>query len=192
MDVIELSAMPAAAGLYARVLAPVSRPDVAAGLPERVVRLAGHRSTVAEVAAYDATCGFVLADELPSTWLHVLTFPLQLTLMSARDFPLGLAGMLHVSNTMTQHRPALITEELDLSVRAENLRPHRRGVLVDLVGEARVGDEPVWQGRSVYLNRQVKLTGTAAETAKLHRGVGGGGRPPGPPPTRYRHPSCLS
>ena len=184
MDVIELSAMPAAAGLYARVLAPVSRPDVAAGLPERVVRLAGHRSTVAEVAAYDATCGFVLADELPSTWLHVLTFPLQLTLMSARDFPLGLAGMLHVSNTMTQHRPALITEELDLSVRAENLRPHRRGVLVDLVGEARVGDEPVWQGRSVYLNRQVKLTGTAAETAKLHRGVGSGAPRPGPRPTR--------
>lgn len=55
-------------------------------------------------------CRFVLADELPATWLHVLTFPLQLTLMTASDFPLAPAGMVHVSNVMTQHRPALITE----------------------------------------------------------------------------------
>ena len=164
-QVVELPAMPSAAGLYARVLAPVSRPAVAAGLPDRVVRLAGHRCSVAEVAAYDAVCGFGLTDELPATWLHVLTFPLQLTLMSARDFPLALAGMLHVRNSMTQHRPALITDALELSVRAENVRPHRRGVLIDLVGEARVGDELVWQGRSVYLNRQVTLPGAPEATS---------------------------
>lgn len=156
---VELDAMPAAAGLYLKALAPARRPAVEAGVPDRVVRLAGHRCSVAEVAAYDAVCGFGLTDALPATWLHVLTFPLQLSLMTADDFPLAPAGMVHVSNTMTQHRPALVTEALDLSVRAENLRPHRRGVLVDLVGEVRVGDELAWQGRSVYLNRSVTLGG---------------------------------
>lgn len=155
-DVV-LDAMPGAAGLYAKALAPARRPDVAAGLADTTVRLAGHQCTVAEVAAYNSVCGFVLADELPATWLQVLTFPLQLTLMTASDFPLAPAGMVHVSNVMTQHRPALITEAFDLVVRAENLRAHRRGVLVDLVGEVRVRDELVWQGRSVYLNRQAKL-----------------------------------
>ena len=156
MDVV-LDAMPAVAGLYARALAAARRPDVSQGLPQTTVRLAGHRCSVAEVAAYDSVCGFVLADELPATWLHVLTFPLQLTLMTAAHFPLAPLGMVHVSNVMTQHRPALITESFDLAVHAENLRPHRRGVLVDLVGEVRVGDELVWHGRSVYLNRQVTL-----------------------------------
>ena len=88
-----------------------------AGLAATTVRLAGHRCTVAEVAAYNSVCGFVLADELPATWLHVLTFPLQLTLMTAADFPLAPLGMVHVSNVMTQHRPALITEAFDLVVR---------------------------------------------------------------------------
>ena len=158
-EVIELDAMPAAAGLYLRALAPTRRPSAAAGLPDRAVRLTGHRGTVADVAAYDAVCGFGLTDRLPPTWLHVLTFPLQLTLMTDSDFPLAPAGMVHVSNTMTQHRPALITEALTLTARAENLRPHRRGVLVDLVGEALVGEELVWQGRSVYLNRSATLAG---------------------------------
>ena len=91
-DVV-LDAMPGAAGLYAKALASARRPDVAAGLAATTVRLAGHRCTVAEVAAYNSVCGFVLADELPATWLHVLTFPLQLTLMTAPGFPLALAGL---------------------------------------------------------------------------------------------------
>ena len=49
-DVV-LDAMPGAAGLYAKALAPARRPDVAAGLADTTVRLAGHRCTVAEVAA---------------------------------------------------------------------------------------------------------------------------------------------
>ncbi len=162
VEVLELTAMPTALRLYAKALAPGRRPHVKAGLPEREIRLIGHRSTVGEVSAYDQVCGFVLTDRLPATWLHVLTFPLQLTLMTAPGFPLGLAGLVHVSNSMVQHRPALVGEALDLSVRAENLRPHRRGVLVDLVGEARVAGEPVWQGRSVYLNRQQTLAGAPA------------------------------
>jgi len=156
-EVVELDTMPTAVGLYARALTPRSRPDVALGLPDRVVRLVGHRSAVADVAAYNAVCGFVLTDRVPATWLHVLTFGLQLQLMTAADFPLGLAGMVHVGNHISQYRPALVTDVLALSVRAENLRPHRRGVLFDIAGEATAGNELVWQGRSTYLNRSATL-----------------------------------
>ena len=115
MDVV-LDAMPAAAGLYARALAPARRPDVSQGLPQTTVRLAGHRCTVAEVAAYDSVCGFVLADELPATWLHVLTFPLQLTLMTAADFPLAPLGMV----------PELELRELDyISFQTDPLASNR-------------------------------------------------------------------
>ncbi len=168
-DVIRLDAMPAASGLYLRALTPGRRPAVTDGLPDRLVTLPAHRSSVAEVAAYDTVCGFGLTDRLPATWLHVLTFPLQLTLMTAADFPLAAAGMVHLSNTITQHRPASLTQPLDLSVRAEHLRPHRRGVLVDLVGEARVDDELVWEGRSVYLNRSASLPGEVAPEPERDR-----------------------
>lgn len=155
-----LDGMPVAATMYARALSPRPRPPVSDGLPDRLVNLVHHRCEVAEVAAYDRVCGFTLTDRLPATWLHVLTFPLQLTLMTAADFPLAPLGMVHVGNTMTQHRPVSITEPLELRVRADGLRPHRRGVLVDLVGEALVAGEVVWQGRSSYLNRSATLPGT--------------------------------
>lgn len=174
-EVVVLDGMPAAAGQYARALSPRSRPPVTAGLPDRVVNLLHHRCQVADVAAYDRVCGFTLTDELPATWLHVLTFPLQLSLMTAPDFPLAPLGMVHVSNTITQLRPVAITEPLELRVRAEGLRPHRRGVLVDLAGEVLVAGERVWTGRSTYLSRAASLpgepdAGTAAPDgdAELH------------------------
>ncbi|MFT4296559.1 MAG: MaoC/PaaZ C-terminal domain-containing protein [Micropruina sp.] len=158
-EVIVLDGMPVAAGLYARAVSPRSRPPVADGLPDRVVNLVHHRCEVAEVAGYDRVCGFTLTDRLPATWLHVLTFPLQLTLLTAPDFPLAPLGMVHVSNSITLHRPVLITEPLELTVRAEGPRPHRRGVVVDLVGEALVAGERVFEGRSTYLSRAARLEG---------------------------------
>ncbi len=162
-EVVVLDGMPVATAHYARALSPRPRPPVSAGLPDRVVNLLHHRCTVAEVAAYDRVCGFTLTDRLPATWLHVLTFPLQLTLMTAPDFPLAPLGMVHVRNTITQLRPTLLTDPLELRVRAEELRPHRRGVLVDLVGEALVAGERVWEGRSTYLNRSVRLPDAPGE-----------------------------
>ncbi|MFT4216820.1 MAG: MaoC/PaaZ C-terminal domain-containing protein [Micropruina sp.] len=156
-DVVVLDGMPTATGQYARALSPRARPPAAAGLPDRVVHLLHHRCEIAEVAAYNQVCGFTLTDRLPATWLHVLTFPLQLTLMTAPDFPLAPLGMVHVSNTLTQVHPVSITEPMELTVHADALRPHRRGVLVDLVGEVLVAGEPVWTGRSTYLNRSASL-----------------------------------
>ena len=156
-EVVVLDGMPVAVAQYARALSPRRRPPLAEGLPDRVVNLLHHRCEVAEVAAYGRVCGFTLTDRLPATWLHVLTFPLQLTLMTAEDFPLAPLGMVHVGNTMRQLRPVMISDPLELRVRTEGPRPHRRGVLVDLVGEVLVAGERVWQGRSSYLSRAARL-----------------------------------
>ncbi len=158
-EVVVLDGMPVAVAQYARALSPRRRPPLADGLPDRVVNLLHHRCEVGEVAAYGRVCGFTLTDRLPATWLHVLTFPLQLTLMTSEDFPLAPLGMVHVSNRIRQLRPVLITEPLELRVRTEGPRPHRRGVLVDLVGEVLVAGERVWQGRSSYLSRAARLDG---------------------------------
>ncbi|MFT3970828.1 MAG: MaoC/PaaZ C-terminal domain-containing protein [Micropruina sp.] len=163
-EVVALDGMPVAAAQYAHALAPRRRPPLADGLPDRVVNLLHHRCEVAEVADYNRVCGFTLTDRLPATWLHVLTFPLQLTLMTAEDFPLAPLGMVHVSNTMRQLRPVRMTEPLELRVRTEGPRPHRRGVLVDLVGEVLVAGEPVWTGRSTYLSRAARLPDDGEES----------------------------
>ncbi len=162
-DVELLEGMPSVAPLLTRSLAEGvlrkltgRRP---AGLPERQVRVHDVVQEVARLASYDRVCGFSVRDTVPATWLHVLAFPLQMQLLSANDSPFSLAGIVHVTNTMTLSRPVTVGEKLALAVSYGAPREHRRGVLIDLVAEAFVGDEAVWRGSSVYLVRGQTLPG---------------------------------
>ncbi len=121
-------------------------------IPKRAAIVAAHHQDVGRLAAYARLCGFTLRDRVPPTWLHVLTFPLQMALLAERDFPYALAGLVHASNTMTLHRPVTVGDELSLIVRVGHARAHRKGALFDVTGEVRVkGGEVAWTGTSSYL-----------------------------------------
>lgn len=122
-------------------------------LPDVRAARSGIRVDLADLAAYTRVCRFPLGNTLPLTYPHLLAFPLQMAVMSHEGFPLSLLGAVHVANTITVTRPVSVTDELDLTVRAQDLRPHRRGRQVDLVSEAHVRGERVWRGVSTYLSR---------------------------------------
>jgi len=148
-----LTAPPRLTPLYARALLP-RLGEGRAPLPRRALRLADVRVDVDRLAAYDRVCGFLLRDTLPPTYPHVLGFPLQLALLTAPDFPLPAAGLVHVRNVITQQRDLRVDEPLTITVRAEDLAEVERGTSVDLLTEVSVADEPVWTGRSTYLARR--------------------------------------
>jgi hypothetical protein len=153
---VELVAeLPALGPAFVRALLP--RGGGTARVPERTVVLAGLRQDSARYATYSRTCGFTLRDHVPPTWLFVLSFPLQVHLLADPAATLRLVGVVHVANRMVLHRPVGVAEPLDLVVRADNLRARRRGVLVDLVSRAEVGDEVVWECVSTYLSTGVTL-----------------------------------
>ncbi len=184
-DVTLLAEPPGLARLFAKaVLTAAGRPGARAGLPDGQVVCPEVRQDVARLAAYNRVCGFALRNAVPATWLHVLTFPLQVEVMAARDFPFALPGLVHVRNRMELRRPVRVTDALTLSARAANLAPHRSGVTVDLVGEARVGDELVWTGVSTYLARGARMEGQADEAPELPL-------PQAPPSARWRVPGDV-
>lgn len=155
MDRRELSDAPGLGGSYARALLSAV-PLVGGGgheAPDHELALEGVRVDRDHLAAYDRVCGFRLSDELPATYIHVLAFPLALRLMTERDFPLPIVGLVHIDNRIVQSRPVSAAEELSLRVRAERMRPHDKGTQIDLVGEATVDGEVVWTGVSTYLRR---------------------------------------
>ncbi|SDI83048.1 MaoC like domain-containing protein [Frankineae bacterium MT45] len=121
--------------------------------PSTVFTLDKQSIDPAHLAAYQSVCGFGGRDELPVTYLHVLAFPLQMSLMVEPEFPFPAPGTVHVNNTISQLRPVTLDEVVNLRVHAENLRPHDSGRQIDLVSEAFVGDELVWTDRSTYLRR---------------------------------------
>lgn len=160
---IDLQGSPSLPKAFARAVASSRGRDGKGGLPDLQVVRADVTIDPSHLADYDHVCGFPLRDELPSSYLHNLVFPLQVTLFADKSYPYPLIGSVHLDNTLTQHRPVRIGEVLDLSTRATNARPHSRGVQVDVVSQAHVGEELVWEGLATYLYRGQKLEGEVPE-----------------------------
>ncbi len=152
MATTELHSAPSLAVLYPKAVLTGFRRK-GGELPDTVYTLAGVQADAARLAAYNRVCEFRLTDELPATYPHLLTYPLQIKLMSDGDFPFPLAGSVHVANRITQTRPLRLGDKLDLRVHVANLRDHPRGRQFDMVGEALVDGEVVWSDVSTYLRR---------------------------------------
>jgi acyl dehydratase len=105
------------------------------------------------VAAYTAVCGFPTKDTVPLTYPHLLAFPLHLAIMTDGSFPFPAIGTVHLENSITQHRPVTVTEKLQVTARAVNLRAHPKGRVFDLVTTVHALGELVWEGTSTYLRR---------------------------------------
>ncbi|OXY98698.1 MaoC family dehydratase [Streptomyces diastatochromogenes] len=155
-----LAAAPALAPLLARgaLRSPFKRPSPEADFPRTRLVLPGLRVDLARLAAYERVCGFATGsadgtDTLPVTYPHVLGFPLAMRLMSGRDFPLPLLGLVHTSIEIVRRTGLPATGEYELAVHIEGLAPHRRGTEATVVTELRAGGDAVWESRSTYLAR---------------------------------------
>ena len=157
-----LQSSPSILPLYARAAAPLIPgasllpflPGGGGEIPEIELELVGVRADPGAVAAYARVCGFTLRDQLPSTYPHVLSFPLHMALMADGRFPFGAVGLVHVENRIAQHRPLGLGEELTLRARPTALTPHPKGKTFTIVTEARTaGGELAWEGVSTFLRR---------------------------------------
>src|SRR3712207_4655519 len=120
MPTTVLDAAPNMAALFAK--AALTARGRGGDLPDTRLARAGVTVDAGNLADYARVCGFPVADALPPTYPHMLTFPLQLALMSDRSFPLALPGLVHVRNRVDVLRPVRADEALDLEVWAERFR----------------------------------------------------------------------
>ncbi len=166
----EFGALPGLKPLFGKAILPHhGGPDV----PAEEYAVDAVRVDADQLAIYQRLCGYDVSSVLPASFVHLLTFPLSMALMTRSDFPLPVLGLVHVRNRVTQHRPIDMGESVRVGVHAENLAPHPAGRQVDLVSEARVGDEVVWSEISTYLRPGRKDPGT-------HRDPGERPQPPAP------------
>ncbi|MFZ3269376.1 MAG: dehydratase, partial [Mycobacterium sp.] len=108
----------------------------------------------ANVADYAAVTGLRYGDTVPLTYPFALTFPSVMSLVTGFDFPFAAMGSVHIENHITQHRPIKVTDSVNVAVHAENLREHRKGLLVDLVTDVSVGNEVAWHQVTTFLHQQ--------------------------------------
>jgi len=153
---------PAVLPLYARAVLPALpllgslpgvRKDAANGLPDLELRRIGVRTDTDHLASYTGLTGHALSDKLPGLYPHLAAFAPQLAVLTDRRFPFAALGLVHLENSVRQHRPLHVGETYDLAVRPARLRAHRSGRLVDLDTTVTVGAETVWEETTTVLAR---------------------------------------
>lgn len=158
-------------------------PNIELHVPGVAVDAAGHQEFCSVVQAPQHTTPQGHTEAF-SGYLHALAFPAAMALLTRDDFPLPTVGLVHLANSVSHRQAVTVGDRLDVTVWAENLRPHRVGAQFDVVVELRPSvtaagadsreanddgagsrpraeassvAQPVWIGRSVYLARGVKL-----------------------------------
>mgnify|MGYP003746690409 CR=1 FL=1 len=85
-DVVELKELPDVSKVLVKALTgAVTKKGRRAELPNRSYLMTSHEQDVARLAEYCRVTGFTLRDEVPATWLHVQTFPMQAYTGSIRE-----------------------------------------------------------------------------------------------------------
>jgi acyl dehydratase len=155
----------------------VSRGDT---IPDRTVTIDDLAIDSANVAEYAAVTGLRFGDAVPLTYPFALTFPSVMSLVSGFDFPFAAMGSVHVENHITQYRPISVNDVVGVKVHAENLREHRKGLLVDLVTDVSVGNDTAWHQVTTFLHQQrTSLSGEPKPEPKKQQKL--------PPPNAVLH-----
>jgi acyl dehydratase len=123
-------------------------------LPTRTVSVEELPIDHANVAAYAAVTGLRYGNNVPLTYPFALTFPTMMSLVTGFDFPFAAMGSVHTENHITQYRPIAATDTVGVRAHAENLREHRKGLLVDLVTDVSVGNDVAWHQVTTFLHQQ--------------------------------------
>lgn len=123
-------------------------------LPTRTLTVDELAIDPADVAAYANVTGLRYDNAVPLTYPFALTFPTVMQLITGFDFPFAAMGSVHLENHITQFRPIAATDTVSVSVRADNMREHRRGLLVDILTDVKVGNDLAWQQVTTFLHQQ--------------------------------------
>jgi acyl dehydratase len=105
------------------------------------------------VDRYAAVCGFPTKDTVPLPYPHLLAFELQMRIMTDPGFPAPAIGTVHLENSITQHRPVVVGETVDVTASVGPARTHPKGTVYDFVTVVTAGGETVWEETSSYLRR---------------------------------------
>jgi MaoC like domain len=123
-------------------------------LPDRTVTVHELPIDRTNVAEYAEVTGLRFGDAVPLTYPFALTFPSVMSLVSGFDFPFPAMGSVHIENEITQHHPIRVTDTVNITTHAENLREHRKGLLVDILTDVSVGNDVAWHQVTTFLHQQ--------------------------------------
>ncbi len=112
-----------------------------------------------QIAHYCKVCDIPDSPHLPLSYPHVLAVPLQMAVVTCKEFPLPTLGLVHVAQSITRYRHIASDGTLRVHVLVEGHRAARLGVEFDLKTRLESGGEVVWEAVTTCLSRQKGAAG---------------------------------
>jgi hypothetical protein len=163
-----LERMPESGSLALKALGSVRRkPKADVAVPRMSVSLNELRFDAERLRAYRAICGFPEGGAVPITYPQVHAIGLQMHLLSQKQFPLPLIGLVHLKNRIVQERLLDEDETFAVTVGVIGHKTTERGLEFEL--------------ETTYTDTAKRVVWTAVATV-LHRAKSGGGRKKASPP----------
>ncbi len=106
------------------------------------------------LSAYNDVCGYQNNGDIPATYLAVISQSLQMHMMAQEAFPFAMLGLVHIRNQVKQFRKVGVNEDLTLSCKFGELKPHDKGLQFDFLTTVKVAGDVVMEGLTTYLSRQ--------------------------------------
>ena len=100
---------------------------------------------------YRKLCHFAEGNQLPITLPHLLSFPLQLKIVTDSRFPTSLIGLVHTKNQISQYRPILNSEDIQIRCALTKTRHNDKGIEFDIETGVWASGELAWQSLSTNL-----------------------------------------
>ncbi len=152
---IELDKLPTTASMLLRSVAtrkPKASPD--ASFKPLSISVTGVRPEPKQVTRFETVCELPSSEHLPLSLPHIMAFPMHLQLLLEPECPYSPMGAVHLRNRIRQYRPIAKNEALDLSARFGDHRRVQKGQEIDIITEAHINGELVWDDLSTMLIRK--------------------------------------
>lgn len=125
-------------------------------VPPIIYRQRGVLADLDNVAAYRLLCGEGPPDRLPPIYPHLMATPLQMNLLESDDFPLQLAGLVHLGQDIEWHHPLAPEDRIDLSCRMDGPDETDRGWKFRLTTDASINGRLAWREHLSFLKPDPK------------------------------------
>ncbi len=161
-NTIVLHKMPTPLELYPRLTTTFFK-NGKGDLPDRTIVLENQSITPQQVKKYNKVCGFEHALIIPATFLHTYAFSLHTYLLTQIDSPFPVLGMIHLANTIRQHRPLYVGEHFTMQCSFGNLIAHNKGQGFEIFSKVFVNQKLIWEDASIYFHKGKEGIGTVLE-----------------------------
>jgi len=101
---------------------------------------------------YNQICGFD-SDQLPATYLWVRAFPLIMSMLVSKQFPLKAMGQVHLRNQITVHSPLDRNKKFSISAAVDHSELSSKGLEWSMQISVMTDSRIVWSSRSTFLYR---------------------------------------